>query len=101
MDAAPGQCAQWQHSFPHGQDGVLRYQHDQRQAKGFDYIQLNGSLVAKRAVDIAPAAIGRNGSGLQRGRCVCGAVDSRCLRSVTRCRSRVAVTGRLSIKGLR
>jgi hypothetical protein len=33
------------------------YQHDQRQAKGFDYIQLNGSLVAKRAVDIAPAAL--------------------------------------------
>lgn len=41
----------------YGQDGVLRYQHDQRQAKGFDYIQLNGSLVAKRAVDIAPAAL--------------------------------------------
>ena len=41
----------------YGQDGVLRYQHDQRQAKGFDYVQLNGSLVAKRAVDIAPAAL--------------------------------------------
>lgn len=39
------------------QGGVLRYQHDQRQAKGLDYIQLNGSLVAKRAVDIAPAAL--------------------------------------------
>jgi len=41
----------------YGQDGVLRYQHDQRKAKGFDYIQLNGSLVARRALDIAPAAL--------------------------------------------
>lgn len=41
----------------YGQDGVLRYQHDQRQAKAFDYVTLNGSLVAKRAVDIVPGAL--------------------------------------------
>ncbi len=41
----------------YGQDGVLRYQHDQRQAKAIDYVQLNGSLVGRRKVDIAPAAL--------------------------------------------
>ena len=47
----------------YGQDGVLRYQHDQRQAKAFDYITLNGSLVAKRAADILPAALVIRGPG--------------------------------------
>ena len=41
----------------YGQDGILRYQHDQRQAKAIDYVQLNGSLVGRRKVDIAPAAL--------------------------------------------
>lgn len=47
----------------YGQDGVLRYQHDQRQAKAFDYVTLNGSLVAKRATDILPAALVVRGPG--------------------------------------
>lgn len=41
----------------YGQDGVLRYQQDQRKAEAIDYVHLNGSLVAQRAVDIAPAAL--------------------------------------------
>jgi hypothetical protein len=41
----------------YGQDGVLRYQQDQRNAEAIDYVHLNGSLVGKRAVDIAPAAL--------------------------------------------
>lgn len=41
----------------YGQDGVLRYQHNQREAKGIDYVHLNGSLVAKVSGDIAPAAL--------------------------------------------
>jgi len=41
----------------YGQDGVLRYQQDQRKAEAIDYIHLNGSLVGERAVDIAPAAL--------------------------------------------
>ncbi|KAF1055455.1 MAG: hypothetical protein GAK43_00249 [Stenotrophomonas maltophilia] len=41
----------------YGHDGVLRFQHDHRQAKAFDYVTLNGSLVAKRATAISPAAL--------------------------------------------
>jgi YD repeat-containing protein len=39
----------------YGQDGVLRTQHNTREAKALDYIQLNGSLVAEIAREIAPA----------------------------------------------
>lgn len=41
----------------YGKDGVLRYQQDQRNAEAIDYVHLNGSLVGRRAVDIAPAAL--------------------------------------------
>lgn len=40
----------------YGQDGVLRTQNNTRIAKATDYIQLNGSLVAEVAREIAPAA---------------------------------------------
>lgn len=40
----------------YGQDGVLRYQHNEREAKAFEYIALNGSLVAKVS-DVATPAV--------------------------------------------
>lgn len=40
----------------YGQDGTLRYQHNEREAKAYDYITLNGSLVAKVSNVASPAA---------------------------------------------
>jgi YD repeat-containing protein len=40
----------------YGQDGALRRQQNERQGKNFEYIQLNGSLVAKLTTVVAPVA---------------------------------------------
>ncbi|WP_434212831.1 RHS repeat protein [[Pseudomonas] boreopolis] len=40
----------------YGQDGVLRRQQNERQSKNFEYIQLNGSLVARVTTVVAPPA---------------------------------------------
>ena len=40
----------------YGQDGALRRQNNDRQGKNYEYIQLNGSLVAKVTTVVAPVA---------------------------------------------
>ena len=39
----------------YGQDGALRFQHDERQGKATDYIMLNGSLIARVSNVVSPA----------------------------------------------
>lgn len=54
----PGAPAQGSIYSYYGQDGVLRYQRDERKGKETDYITLNGSLVAGVSDSIAPAGVG-------------------------------------------